>query len=42
MWLFYCNLETEAFQLKNICLNDSVKVLVLSLKVTFAHSFVSS
>jgi hypothetical protein len=42
MWRFYYDLETEAFQVKNICLNDNVKVLVLSLKVAFAHSFVSS
>jgi len=42
MWLFYYNIEIEAFQVKNICLNDNVKVPVLSLKVTFAHSFVSS
>jgi len=42
MWLFYYNLENEAFQVKNVCLNDSVKVLVLSLKVAFAHSFVIS
>jgi len=42
MLRFYYNLETEAFQVKNICLNDSVKVVVLSLKVAVAHSFVSS
>jgi len=42
MWCFYYNLEIEGFQVKNICINDSVKVLVLSLKVAFAHSFISS
>lgn len=35
MWRFYCSLEIEVFQVKNIFLNDSVKVLVLSLKVAF-------
>jgi hypothetical protein len=42
MWLFYYSLAIEVFQVKNMFLNDSVKVLVFSLKVAFVHSFVSS
>jgi hypothetical protein len=42
MLSFNYNLQIEAFQVKNICLNDSVKVLVLTVKVAFAHSFVIS
>jgi hypothetical protein len=42
MWLYCYSLEIEAFQVKNIYLSDRVKILVLCLKVAFAHSFVSS
>jgi hypothetical protein len=42
MWQFYYSLEIEMFEVKNICLNDSVKVLALHLDDAFAHSVVRS